>query len=168
MTITKRSRVASKTPLDDRRPAFGTLVEMHADDLFRYARRLAGDDAEDVLQEALLRALRSYPRVEHAEHLRAWLFRITTTTAFDLSARRARRGEVLAPVPPDEAAEPADDGFAFEALIQDLPAGARATLTLRFVQDLEYDRIAKELGCTNAAARRRVSSAISLLRRRLS
>ena len=48
--------------------------------------------AEDVLQDALLRALRAYPRLRHAEHLRAWLYRVTTTTALDL--HRARRREV--------------------------------------------------------------------------
>ena len=49
--------------------------------------------AEDVLQDALLRALRAYPRLRHADHLRAWLYRVTTTTALDL--HRARRREVV-------------------------------------------------------------------------
>ena len=52
--------------------------------------------AEDVLQDALLRALRAYPRLRHAEQLRAWLYRVTTTTALDL--HRSRRREVVTDV----------------------------------------------------------------------
>ena len=45
---------------------------------------MAGEQhAEDVLQDALLRALRAYPRLRHAQHLRAWLYRVTTTAAID-------------------------------------------------------------------------------------
>src|SRR5687767_1540003 len=76
-------------------PPFWTLVEAHGDELLVHARKLAGDGhAEDVLQEALLRALRAYPRLKHADHLRAWLYRVTTTTAYD--HHRARRRELPA------------------------------------------------------------------------
>ena len=74
-------------------PPFWVLVERHGDELLAHARRMAGDQqAEDVLQDALLRALRAYPRLRHAEHLRAWLYRVTTTAAID--AHRARRREL--------------------------------------------------------------------------
>ena len=73
-------------------PPFWTLVETHGDELLVHARRLAGDEhAEDVLQDALLRALRAYPRLRHADHLRAWLYRVTTSAAMD--HHRARRRE---------------------------------------------------------------------------
>ena len=46
-------------------PPFWSLVEAHGDELLAHARRLAGDQsAEDVLQEAFLRALRAYPRLQ--------------------------------------------------------------------------------------------------------
>ena len=48
--------------------------------------------AEDVLQDALLRALRAYPRLEHAEHLRAWLYRVTTSAAIDHHRSPQARG----------------------------------------------------------------------------
>ena len=75
-------------------PPFWTLVETHGDELLVHARRLAGDEhAEDVLQDALLRALRAYPRLRHADHLRAWLYRVTTSAAMD--HHRSRRREVV-------------------------------------------------------------------------
>src|ERR671910_2206167 len=80
-------------------PPFWTLVEAHGDELLVHARRMAGDaNGEDVLRDALLRALRAYPKPRHADHLRAWLYRVTTTTAID-HHRRARR-EVLSDEPP--------------------------------------------------------------------
>ena len=73
-------------------PPFWTLVETHGDELLVHARRLAGDEAEDVLQDALLRALRAYPKLRHADHLRAWLYRVTTSAAMD--HHRSRKREV--------------------------------------------------------------------------
>ena len=143
-------------------PPFWTLVETHGDELLVHARRLAGDDAEDVLQDALLRALRAYPKLRHADHLRAWLYRIVTTTAIDVF-RRDRR-EVVMHEPPAQATLDAYDDGAFESLIEPLNETARTALRLRFVDDLDYDGIAEELGCSTVAARQRVSTAVRTLR----
>ena len=149
-------------------PPFALLLDAHGAELLAHARRLTGPgEAEDVLQEALLRALRAYPRLRHADHLRAWHYRVVTTTAID--ARRARRPEVLVGEPPLDATAPPDEAAdgAFEALIAPLPAAARGALHLRFVEDLDYDAIASRLGCTPQAARQRVSTAIRTLRQEL-
>jgi RNA polymerase sigma-70 factor, ECF subfamily len=144
-------------------PPFWTLVERHGDELLAHARRLTGDQhAEDVVQDALLRALRAYPRLRHAEHLRAWLYRVTTTTALDHI--RARRREILTDEPPAAASEPEHYDDAFESLIGQLPDGTQAALRLRFVEDLDYEGIAARLGCSPVAARQRVSTAIRTLR----
>ena len=144
-------------------PPFWSLVESHGDELLTHARRLAGDaNGEDVLQEALLRALRAYPRLQHAEHLRAWLYRITTTTAMDHHRRRTR--EVLTDAPPEVATGPEHYDDAFESLIAPLPDTARDALRLRFVDDLDYAGVARALGCSTEAARQRVSTAIRTLR----
>jgi RNA polymerase sigma-70 factor, ECF subfamily len=144
-------------------PPFWSLVEKHGDELLVHARRIAGDaNGEDVLQDALLRALRAYPRLRHAEHLRAWLYRVTTTTALD--HHRARRREVLTDAPPEQVSEPEHYDDTFEALIGDLPETAQAALRLRFVDDLEYECIASRLGVSAVAARQRVSTAIRTLR----
>jgi len=144
-------------------PPFWSLVEAHGDELLVHARRVAGDaHGEDVLQDALLRALRAYPRLRHAEHLRAWLYRVTTTTALD--HLRTRRREVLTQTPPVQVAEPEHYDDAFESMIGPLPETARRALRLRFVEDLDYDAIATRLGCSVVAARQRVSSAVRTLR----
>jgi RNA polymerase sigma-70 factor (ECF subfamily) len=144
-------------------PPFWSLVDAHGDELLVHARRLAGDaHAEDVLQDALLRALRAYPRLRHADHLRAWLYRVTTTAALD--HHRSRRREVLTDDPPVAATEPELYDDAFESIIAPLPDGVQAALRLRFVEDLDYEGIASRLGCSTVAARQRVSTAIRTLR----
>jgi RNA polymerase sigma-70 factor (ECF subfamily) len=143
-------------------------VDAHGDELLAHARRLAGDQqAEDVLQDALLKALRAYPHLRHADHLRAWLYRVTTTTAIDF--HRARRREVLTddpPIVPVPVQAEYDDG-AFESLIASLPDGAREALRLRFVEDLDYEAIASALDCSSDAARQRVSTAVRALRKKV-
>jgi RNA polymerase sigma-70 factor (ECF subfamily) len=146
-------------------PPFWSLVEAHGDELLAHARRMTGPQhAEDVVQDALLRALRAYPRLRSAEHLRAWLYRVTTTAAID--AHRARRREVAVEDVPAVAVEDSYDSGAFEALIAPLPEASRVALRLRFVDDLEYERIAAALGCSTEAARQRVSTAVRTLRER--
>ncbi len=149
-------------------PPFWSLVETHGDELLVHARRIAGEtDAEDVLQEALLRALRAYPRLRHADHLRAWLYRVTTTTAYDAHRSRRTRRERLTDDPPAVAVEPEHYDGAFEALIAPLPEPARDALRLRFVEDLDYDGVAEALGCSPVAARQRVSTAVRTLRKQV-
>jgi RNA polymerase sigma-70 factor (ECF subfamily) len=144
-------------------PPFWILVERHGDELLSHARRLTGDEhGEDVLQDALLRALRAYPRLRHAEHLRAWLYRVTTSAAMDF--HRARRREVVTDEPPVQATYDTYDDGEFERLIEPLNETARAALRLRFVEDLDYEGIASELGCSTVAARQRVSTAVRTLR----
>jgi RNA polymerase sigma-70 factor, ECF subfamily len=144
-------------------PPFWSLVEAHGAELLVHARKIAGDaDGEDVLQDALLRALRAYPRLRHADHLRAWLYRVTTTTALD--HHRARRRELLTDAPPERVVEPEHYDDSFELLIGDLPEAAQAALRLRFVEDLDYDCIAHRLGTSTVAARQRVSTAVRTLR----
>jgi RNA polymerase sigma-70 factor (ECF subfamily) len=143
-------------------PPFWTLVEAHGDELLVHARRLAGEQAEDVLQDALLRALRAYPRLRHGDHLRAWLYRVTTSAAMDF--HRSRRRELPTDEPPTVATYDSYDDGAFESLIAPLPETARSALRLRFVDDLDYDGIGERLGCSTVAARQRVSTAVRTLR----
>lgn len=160
VSIEQRTRTRAQLP------PFWSLVEAHGSELLAHARRLAGDDAEDVVQEALLKALRSYPRLAHSEHLRAWLYRVTTTTAFDLRARERRAGATPAPAAGSVQLF-ADEVAPFEELIEPLSPALKKTLELRFVEDLRYEEIGRRLGCNETAARQRVSSALRALRRRM-
>jgi RNA polymerase sigma-70 factor, ECF subfamily len=77
--------------------AFGILVETYRAELHAHCYRMLGSvhDAEDALQEALLRASKGLPGFEGRSTLRSWLYAIATNTALDIAKRRAR-GELPA------------------------------------------------------------------------
>jgi RNA polymerase sigma-70 factor, ECF subfamily len=69
------------------------LVDRHRDELHTHACRIlhSPDDAEDALQEALVKAWRALPRFEGRGSLRSWLYRIVTNTSLDEIHRRPKR-----------------------------------------------------------------------------
>jgi RNA polymerase sigma-70 factor (ECF subfamily) len=73
--------------------AFRQLVEQHQRELHAHCYRMLGSvhDAEDAIQEALLRAWRGLPRFEGRSSLRSWLYKIATNTCLDVVARRPKR-----------------------------------------------------------------------------
>ncbi len=73
--------------------AFGDLVEGYRAELRSHCYRMLGSvhDADDALQDALLRAWRNLPRFEGRSSLRAWLYAIATNSALDITRRRSRR-----------------------------------------------------------------------------
>jgi RNA polymerase sigma-70 factor (ECF subfamily) len=73
--------------------AFGHLVEAHRGELHAHCYRMLGSvhDAEDALQDALLRAWRGLARFEGRSSLRSWLYRIATNACLDTIARRPKR-----------------------------------------------------------------------------
>jgi RNA polymerase sigma-70 factor (ECF subfamily) len=73
--------------------AFGRLVAPYRSELHAHAYRMLGSvqDAEDALQESLLRAWRGIGRFEGRSSLRSWLYTITTNTSLNLIARRPKR-----------------------------------------------------------------------------
>ena len=82
--------------------AFRDLVEIHRAELQGHCYRMLASvhDAEDAVQDALLRAWRSLPRFEGRSSIRTWLFKIATNTALDTAMRRGRRELPLDHGPP--------------------------------------------------------------------
>ena len=85
--------------------AYGKLVEPHRRELHAHCYRMLGSvsDAEDALQESLLRAWRGLPGFEGRSSLRSWLYRIATNTCLRAIERRPKR---LLPVDFGPAADP--------------------------------------------------------------
>jgi RNA polymerase sigma-70 factor, ECF subfamily len=73
--------------------AYRRLIEPHRRELHAHSYRMLGSvhDAEDALQDALLRAWRGLPRFDGRSSVRPWLYKIATNTCLDLIARRRKR-----------------------------------------------------------------------------
>jgi RNA polymerase sigma-70 factor, ECF subfamily len=85
--------------------AFGRIAEEHRVELLAHCYRMLGSlqDAEDALQEAMLRAWRGLPRFAGRSSLRTWLYRIATNACLDALSRRTRRVLPVDHGPPSDA-----------------------------------------------------------------
>ena len=159
-------------------PPFQTLFDEHHRPLLAFLRGMVGaDDAEDCLQETFLAALRAYPRAE-PRGLRSWLYAIARNKAIDRhrarghAPRAAGGAEVLDGAAPEaapgwlggQAADRAERDAEVWSAVAALPEGQRAAVLLRFAVDLRYGEIGASLGCSEAAARRRVADGLKALR----
>ncbi|MGD0715636.1 MAG: sigma-70 family RNA polymerase sigma factor [Gaiellaceae bacterium] len=143
-------------------PPFETFYEAHQAEVFGFLRRRLGHErAEDAFQETFLRALRAYPRLEHGEHLRAWVLTIASRIVLDLARRSRAQGAM-----PELAAEDGRPAFEELAPLTDgLPPKERAAVVLRYGYGLGYDEIGDALGSTEAAARQAASAGVRRLRK---
>ncbi|MFF0345766.1 RNA polymerase subunit sigma-70 [Kribbella sp. NPDC004875] len=171
--------------------AFADLAGQHRRELHVHCYRMLGsfDDAEDAVQETLLRAWRSRDQYDGRTYFRAWLYRIATNVCLDLTRRHARRassGEAgdltwLQPYPDrllDEIAPPTDQPDAvvvdretieltFLIALQELPARQRAALIARDVLGWSAADTAGLLDTSVAAANSALQRARATMQQRL-
>jgi RNA polymerase sigma-70 factor (ECF subfamily) len=159
--------------------AFAELYDRHAHDLLRWLRRQTNRDAaQELLAETFAQAWRARRRYRRAKGpARSWLFAIAQHLVYGYYRRRAvedrarrRLGMDVAELAPrDEESHERLDALAMRAELQrglaSLPAPTRAAVVLRVVDQLDYDELAARLGCSNQAARIRVSRGLRALRR---
>lgn len=150
-------------------PPFQRLVDDHATELHRFLVGCVGVDlAEDCLQDTLIAALRAYPRLRHADNLRAWLYTIAHRKATDVirvAARGPKTEQLNGMGPAEPRTGPAvlpDDGL--WTAVRELPAKQREAVVHRYVLDLDFRQIAERMGTTPEAARQNVSAGLRRLR----
>jgi RNA polymerase sigma-70 factor (ECF subfamily) len=147
--------------------AFRRLVEPYRHALEVHCYRMLGSaqDAEDLVQETLLRAWRALERFEPRVQFQTWLYRIATNACLDELERRPRRPEPIDPFPDrpsDETASPTYDPAARYAIregmelallraIQKLPGRQRAVLIFRDVLGWTAPEVAEILESTVAS-----------------
>lgn len=170
------------------RAEFARLVEMYSDQVYRLALKILGDaqDAEDVLQETFIKALRSVAGFEGRSSLSTWLYRIAVNEA--LMTIRRRKGETVSideekedsegqtePVeivdwcclPESEMMSAEARGF-LDAAIQRLSPALSAVFVLRDIQGLSVRDTAETLNISEMAVKTRLLRARLKLREELS
>ena len=146
-------------------------------DTYALAHRLVGDhdDANDVAQEAYLRAYRAVKKFRGDAQFSTWLYRITANcAATHLGRLRRHRHDELTSESPIVDTNPHRDPelLTDAALLRDelslalagLPARLRSVVVLRDVHDLPHEAVARELGISETAAKVRLHRARRKLR----
>lgn len=168
--------------------AYGELADLYAPRLFGYLYRLLGqkEEAEDLVQEAFVRLVRTLERYEHDGRFEAWLFRIATNLARDLIRRRTRsfkgtsydKGWDGAEGPatswerladagvaaPAAASELADEIDRMQAAMSRLPEAEREVILMRHYGDLSFQEIADVMGTPLGTALARAHRGLRKLR----
>ena len=176
-----RERWAAVTN-DDARRRFAEVVVPHLDDAYALARWLAGNgaDAEDIVQDAALRAYRGISGYVGG-NARAWTLTVVRNCAYTWLAKNrpkalvftdnieeAERVGMAALGPPETATPEADmiarqDGARLTAAIGELPVPFREVLVLREVQGLAYREIAELMNVPIGTVMSRLARARKLL-----
>lgn len=158
------------------RDAFETIIRGSSHALFAIAYGVLQDraEAEDVVQDAFVKAWRSRSRVRDPEKFPAWLATIARNRARD--AGRKRRTVSLTDELND-APDPSDHGGSLtgyddvssevHAALATLPEAHRVALALRYFDALDYATIEQTLGLTNGALRGILGRALQTMRKRL-
>jgi RNA polymerase sigma-70 factor (sigma-E family) len=167
--VQEGARVVRSAPdLDG--PAFDDWVAVRGPALLRLAYTLAGNtaDAEDVVQEALARALPRWGRISAVDDVDAYVRRMVVN-AHTSWWRKFRRRESPVEVVHDSAVDPhpglmPDQRAGLWAACQALPEPQRTAIVLRYYEQLEYAEIADLTGVREGSVRSRVSRALVALR----
>jgi RNA polymerase sigma-70 factor (ECF subfamily) len=154
--------------------AFGRLVDRYYADCLRYATRMLGDaeEAEDIVQEVLVRVYRSLARYDERARFRGWLLRILVNRCRSAARKRGRRSRLmerfaLLHAGRDEAHDdPRTTGIGEELsrALGRLPDEQREAFLLRYVEDLSYPEMSRITGVGISALKMRVSRAGERLR----
>ena len=173
----------SRQPLDERAATFEAGVLEHLDPLFNLAMWMARDraQAEDLVQEACLRALRFRHQFQPGTNLRAWLFQILRSVFITQYRRRERAGphvdlETLEGQGVSPAAAPAArrrggaEPFArvdIDGALEQLPEEYRTVVVLSDIEGLSMAEVAAAMNCPVGTVKSRLFRARALLQKLL-
>ena len=154
------------------RQAFQRLYRLHVDRVHGAVYRLAGYDrarAEDLTQDAFIRAWQKLPGFRHESAFGTWLYRLAVNLALmDIRARNADPVSMLDDdLLPDSGETPfcAAEREELERAIGQLPPRARAVLVLHDIEGWRHEEIGSELGMAIGTSKAQLHRARSLLRK---
>jgi RNA polymerase sigma factor (sigma-70 family) len=160
------------------RPGPEELCARYLERVYRFAAMVSRNhqDADDLAQEAMERAIRGLPGFDPSKgEIEAWLWRIVVNAGRD-AGRVARRQQALAeravtflsrPPPSAGGVPPGVPDADLLAAVRQLRPRGRALIALRFGADLDYGAVGRAVGLSPAAARMATQRALDELRTRL-
>jgi len=167
----------------DKRESFEREALVHMDVLYRVALRLSGNpsDADDLVQETMLKAYRAWDQYERGTNAKAWLLTILRHAFINEYRRRTRHPETVDvdTIEPfavfSEVQDDDPQGAFFDRIVDDevlravdeLPEAFRETLVLSDVEGMAYQEIAGILGVPIGTVKSRLFRARQLLQGKL-
>jgi len=156
--------------------AFAKLVDRYRDTAFAYANAHVRyrDEAEDIVQEAFVRAFVSLPGIQSSRSWGAWLMRIVRNLCHDsLRRHRSRPSEPLDETWPDDRPGPEtsllvmETGQEVRRAVLDLPEKLRIPMLMHYAYRRSHREIALALGVPETTVVGRLTTALQRLRRRM-
>ena len=156
--------------------AFRRLVEGHMKQAYGLAYRMVGDHdlAEDVAQEAFIRAHKMLPEFRGEAGFGTWMYRIVVNLALDRKARESRMTDLKsaesleAPEPtPQEEVIRREHRLHLEKALHELPTLQRAVVILRHLEGLSTRQVSSILGCGEGTVKTHLFRAMRKLQKRL-
>jgi RNA polymerase sigma-70 factor (sigma-E family) len=153
--------------------SFEEFVQAHVEDLVRLAHLITWDEveAEDLVQECLMRAAKRWPKIRGMEHPVGYVRRVLVNLALDGKRRRSQELAELTqavPILADARATAAFDALgAREELLNalgQLPRQQRTVLGMRYFLDLSEAQTAELLGCSTGTVKSAASRGLTRLR----
>jgi RNA polymerase sigma factor (sigma-70 family) len=151
--------------------AFAALVAPARGRAMAIVARLVGaDEAEDVVQEALLRAFLGLSRLREPRRFESWLCGVAINVAKERLRSRASQARAIAAAAPTLGAAVGEDREVLDVVreaLEILPAGQRDVVLMHYIDDLSCEEIAGLLGTSPGAVRVRLHRARTQLRHEL-
>jgi RNA polymerase sigma-70 factor (ECF subfamily) len=153
------------------------FVEDNLRRIFRQIYHMVGNvaDAQDLTQEAFIKALQRQDQLKDSEKAAHWLSRIATNTALDFLRRHGRYTFCEIEDAPEYECESPEDLLLrgeqreyLEAGLSILTARERSALVLRDVEDLPAEEVARLLDCSKATVRSHIANARTKIRKFMS
>jgi RNA polymerase sigma-70 factor, ECF subfamily len=153
------------------REAFEMIIRSHSRTLFAIAYGILQnrEEAEDVVQDSLVKAWKTRWRVRDPEKFPAWLAAIARHRAHDVFRRRRSVPFIHETIEPNEpvTADTAAIDQQLHSALAALPELHRAALTLRYFEEMDYRTIENTLGLTDGALRGILGRALASMRKHL-
>jgi RNA polymerase sigma-70 factor (ECF subfamily) len=156
------------------REAFEMIIRTHSRTLFAIAYGIlqSREEAEDVVQDSLVKAWKTRWRVRDPEKFPAWLCMVARHRSHDVFRRRRPVSFTQEVIETTEAVETDTPDTAkmdqrLQSALASLPELHRAALTLRYFEEMDYRTIENRLGLTNGALRGILGRALASLRKQL-
>ena len=140
-----------------------TIINKYSDLLYRLCVLMLKNesDAEDVVQETMIKYYRKAPPFENAEHEKAWLIRVAANKCRDMPRFRSRHPQIDDEYLSKISCDSSDSGI-LEALTA-VPETYRLVLTLYYIEDCRIEDIAKIIHRTSSAVKMRLQKGRKLL-----